>query len=96
MNVKNHCFTLVLSGVSEITPELSDALYEACDGDIEFNVIDGVALLEFERTNGNLEDAIQSAVTQVEGSGLGIRVIRVESNESNTIARINANLLSVA
>src|SRR4051812_6365836 len=43
--MKTHRFTLVLAGVSEITPELADALYEATDGDIEFNMRNGIAYL---------------------------------------------------
>ena len=41
--MKTHSFTLILSGVAEITPELADALYAATRGDIELNLRDGVA-----------------------------------------------------
>jgi hypothetical protein len=91
-----HQFTLILSGVSEITPELADGLFEATDGDIEFNMTNGVAYLEFDRTATSLDEAITSAITQVEGAGLGVRVVRVESESANTIAKINASLLGVA
>ncbi len=89
-------FTLILAGVSEITPELADALYGATGGDIEFNMRDGVAFLEFDRTAAVLHDAITSAITQVEGAGVGVRVVRVESDDANTIAKINADLLGIA
>lgn len=89
-------FTLILSGVSEITSELADVLYGATGGDIEFNMRDGVAFLEFDRTAASLRDAITSAITQVEGAGVGVRVVRVESDDANTIAKINADLLGVA
>lgn len=89
-------FRLVLAGVQEITPELSDALYEATGGDIEFNMRDGVAWLEFERTGDSLRDAIIQAIEQVDESGAGVRVIRVESDEANTITKINADLFGVA
>jgi len=91
----NRRFTLILSGVSEITPELADALYGATGGDIELNMRDGVAFLEFDRTAASLRDAITSAITQVEGAGVGVRVVRVESEDANTIAKINADLLGV-
>lgn len=94
--MKDHEFTLVLSGVAEITAELADALYEATGGDIEFNMRDGVAFLEFHRTGGALHDAVSSAITQVEGAGTGVRVVRVESEDANTIAKINADLLGVS
>ncbi|MCI0464869.1 MAG: hypothetical protein L0Z62_48730 [Gemmataceae bacterium] len=94
--MKVHKFTLILSGVSEITPELADALYEATRGDIEFNLCEGVAYLEFSRTAATLREAILSAIKDVEGAGVGVRVVRVESEAANTIAKINAELLGVA
>lgn len=36
-SMKTHEFTLILSGVAKITPELADALYTATGGDIELN-----------------------------------------------------------
>lgn len=88
--MENHRFNLVLSGVSEITPELSDILYEATGGDIEFQMSDNVASLEFERHGGELREAVTSAIAQVEGAG--VRVLRVKTEITNTIAEINAEL----
>lgn len=88
-------FTLVLSGVAEITPELADALYSATCGDIELNMCNGVAYIEFDRTADTLHDAVSSAIAQVEGAGAGVRVVRVESEAANTIAKINTDLLGV-
>jgi hypothetical protein len=91
--MRKHKFRLVLSGVSEITPELADALYEATKGDIEFEMRDSVPFLEVDRTAPDLRKAITSAIRDVEGAGVGVRVIRVESEVANTIAKINAELL---
>lgn len=91
----SHRFTLILSGVSEITPELADTLFAATGGDIEFNVRDNVAYLEFEREANTLRDAVDSAIRQVEGANVGVRVVRVESEVANTIAKINADLLGL-
>jgi hypothetical protein len=88
-------FTLVVSGVAEITPELADALYSATDGDIELNMRNDVAYIEFDRNAATLHDAVSSAIAQVEGAGVGVRVVRVESDAANTIAKINADLLGV-
>ena len=88
-------FILILSGVSEITSELADALYGATGGDIEFNMRDGIAFLVFDRTAASLHGAITSAISQVQGAGVGVRVVRVESDDANTIAKINADLLGV-
>jgi hypothetical protein len=91
--MSTHQFTLIVSGVAEVTPELADTLFAATGGDIEFNVRDGVAYLEFDRAAPTLRDAVSSAISQVEGAG--IRVVRVDSDAANTIAKINADLLRV-
>jgi hypothetical protein len=90
--MKRHQFTLILSGLSELTVDISTALYEATGGDIELNLRDGVAFLEFDRAARSLRDAITKGIQEVEGSGLGLRVIRVESEAAATIARINTEL----
>jgi hypothetical protein len=91
--MKRHHFTLMVAGVAEITPDAADALFEATGGDIAFEMRDGVASLEFDRTAPSLRQAITSAIQQVEGAGVGVRVVRVESEVANTIAKINAELL---
>jgi hypothetical protein len=93
--MKTHKFTLILSGVVEITPELADALFAATKGDIEFNLRSGVAYLEFSRAARTLREAITSAIRDVEGADVGVRVVRVESEAANTIAKINAELLGM-
>jgi hypothetical protein len=93
--MSNYQFTLILSGVSEISPELADALFAATGGDVEFNMRNDVAFLEFDRPAPTLRDAVNLAIGQVEGAGMGVRVVRVESDAANTIAKINADLLGV-
>jgi hypothetical protein len=88
-------FTLILSGVTEITPELADCFFEATGGDIELNMRDSVAYVEFDRMAATLNDAVRSAIVQIEGAGVQARVVRVESDAVTTIARINADLQSV-
>ncbi len=94
--MKTHTFTLILSGVAELTPALADALYAATQGDIELNLRDGVAFVEFERAAATLREAITTAIREVEQALDGVRVVRVESEAANVIAKINADLLGVA
>ena len=91
--MKSHAFSLILSGVAEITPELADALYAATKGDIELNQRNGVAYVEFERTASSLREAITTAIREIEQAAPGVRVVRVESDAANVIAKINADLL---
>ena len=93
--MEKHRFTLILSEVAELTPELANVLYEATNRDIEFNVRSGVAFLEFEREARSLKEAIASSIRDVEGAGVGVRVVRVESEAANTITKINAGLLGI-
>lgn len=93
--MKTFTFTLILSGVAELTPALADALFEATKGDIELNLRDGVAFAEFERTAATLRDAITSAISEVEQAAIGVRVVRVESEAANVITKINADLLGL-
>ena len=86
---------MILSGVAELTPELADALYSATHGDVELNLRAGVAFLEFERTASTLREAITAAIREVERADVGVRVVRVESEAANVIAKINADLLGV-
>ncbi len=94
--MKSHIFTLILSGVAELTPDLADTLYEATHGDIELNLRDGVAFAEFDRKATTLRAAITSAIRDVEEASVGVRVVRVESEAANVITKINADLLGVA
>lgn len=91
--MKRHQFTLILSGVSDLTPDLADALYEATHGDIEFGMQNGVGMVRCDRAARTLHDAIMSMIRDIEGAEVGIRVVRVESEAANTIAKINAALL---
>src|SRR5438132_12444899 len=93
--MQTYNFTLILSGIAELTPALAGALYAATHGDIELNLRDGVAFLEFERTASSLREAIITAIHEVETADVSIRVVRVESEAANTIAKINADLLGI-
>jgi len=90
--MKKHQFTMILSGVSELTPELADALFEATRGDIECNMRNCVAYLEVERAAPTLRDAITAVIREVEQVPFGVRVVRVESEAAKTIAQVNAEL----
>jgi hypothetical protein len=94
--VKSYTFTLIISGVLEITPELAEALHSATKGDIELNQRDEIIDLEFNRKASSLFAAVRDAIREVEGANVGVRVVRVESEAANVIAKINADLLGIA
>jgi len=87
-----HEFTLILSGISELTPEVTDSLYEAGFDDALVGMVNGVPYIDINhRESDSLEDTIRQAIRDVEKAGY--RVIRVESDTANAITRINTDLL---
>jgi hypothetical protein len=91
--MKKHRFTLILAGIGELTPEIADALYEATDGDLELNQRGGVAFAELQKPARTLQDAITVSIRAIEKAAVGVKVVRVESETANVIAKINAELL---
>jgi hypothetical protein len=84
-------FTLVLSGFSELTDEVMDALYEAgCDDGLICLTKDGIPFIEFDRESTDLQSAIRSAIADVRKTPY--RVVRVETPATSIVALINAEL----
>ena len=61
-------FTLILSGVRELTPEVLDAFYAAGCDDALIGMCDGVAYAEFCREADSLPEAVESAIRNVEAA----------------------------
>lgn len=91
--MKAHKFTLVLTGVDNLSPELANSLYEAAGGDIECEQRAGEVTLHLVRAGKSLQEGITKAIRDVEGARRGLKVVRVDSEIATTIARINAELL---
>ena len=51
-----HEFTLILSGISELTPEVTDALYEAGFDDSLVGMVDGVAYIDVHHRESDSHD----------------------------------------
>ena len=62
--MKNHEFRLVLAGMSDVTMDDADALYDAGCSDATFGSCEGVAFGDFDRVAATLEEAIRSADDQ--------------------------------
>jgi hypothetical protein len=78
---QTHSFTLVLSGVGEITDELENALFDAGCGDALLGCRDGVVYLDFDRVAKSTQQAMLSAIRDVQKTGFPIRVYRVEPDD---------------
>jgi predicted DNA-binding transcriptional regulator AlpA len=74
-------FRLSLRGI-ELTDEQLDALYEAGCDDGSFSLEpDGTVLGFFDREADTQEDAVLSAIDDVERAGIGARVIKVSADD---------------
>ena len=84
-------FTLVLSGFSELTDDVMNALYEAgCDDGLVCLAKGGTAFIEFDREATDLQSAIRSAIADVRKTPY--QVVRVETPATSIVALINAEL----
>ncbi len=93
-------FTLVLGGVNESTPGLEDVLFEAGCDDALVNFRNGTVYLDFDRVSLNFEDAVISAIQQVESAPLNITVVNVSPDdyvtESEVAKRLHINRQAVS
>ena len=77
-------FTLLLSGVQELTREVLDALYEAGCDDALIGVRDGTFYAEFCREGASFQEAMLSAARDVEMAGVGAKGEQVEPTPVGT------------
>jgi hypothetical protein len=90
---KEHEFTLILDGIPSFTPEILDALYEAGCDDGLLSRCDGVVSIDFGRIAPSREDAIVSAIRDIEKANVGARVVRVEASELDSTEGIDGEIL---
>lgn len=81
-------FALVLSGVSELSDDVMDKLFEAGCSDATPTLVYGNIWLEFSRTAPSLKDAILSAIKDVCKSNIGAAVVQVAECDLITQAEI--------
>lgn len=91
-NEKWYQFTLVLKKVDEGTPGLEDSLYEAGCDDALINFRSGTVYLDFDREATSLEDAVVSAIKDVESSSVKAVVASVAPEDLVTESEIAKRL----
>src|SRR5437016_5119710 len=88
-------FTLILTGLKDLTPDVTDALYEAGFDDALVGMLAAVPYIDVNhRQAESLDKAVREAIRDVEKAGF--HVVRVESEAANAITRINADLLTLS
>lgn len=92
MKKKTYQFTLVLKNVNENTNELEDSLYEAGCDDALINYKNGAVYLEFYREASSLEEAVISAIKDVQSSSIDAEVASCAPENFVTEAEIAKRL----
>src|SRR5438128_2847676 len=85
---REHDFALVLTGISDLTAEVEDALFKAGCDDATLSIRVGRVYLTFSRTAPTLKDAIFSAIRNVRDAGIGADVLRIDECDLVTQAEI--------
>ncbi len=90
---KMYQFTLVLKNVNENTSHLEDSFFEAGCSDALIHSKNGAIYLEFDRESFSLEEAVISAINDVQSSSVGAKVVSVAPEnfvtESEIARRLN-------
>jgi hypothetical protein len=68
-------FTLHVLNVSELTDDIATALYEAGCDDALAGMSNGVVFLDFDREADSFEEAVQSAIADVQSAGFEARLV---------------------
>ena len=83
-----HDFALVLTGLTELTTEAENALFEAGCDDATLSVRFGAVYLTFARVAPSLKDAILTAILDVRKANIGADVLRIDACDLITQAEI--------
>ena len=78
--MKTYEFDVFLKGISEITDDQADVLFaQGCDDGTPV-CRDGMAWIHFDREAPSLEEAIRSAITQVQSAGFAVYKVELDVN----------------
>jgi hypothetical protein len=78
--MKTYEFDVVLKGISEVADDQADELFAAgCDDGTPASC-EGVAWIHFDREAASLEEAISSAVAQIQAAGLQVSKVELDAD----------------
>jgi hypothetical protein len=83
-----HDFVLALAGITELSQEAEDSLFEAGCDDATISVRSGRIYLAFSRVAQSMREAILSAIHDVRKANIGAKVLRVDHCNLMTQAEI--------
>lgn len=71
-------FSFLLSGFTDLTDEIENAVYEAGCDDALLSIRCGVPYLTFARNAASYKDAVFSAIRDVKKIGRGVEIVRID------------------
>ena len=89
---KEHDFALIVAGIESLTSDVEDALFNAGCDDATLSIQYGLLYMEFSRRARSLQDAIVSAIHNVQKAGIGAQVLRVDESNLVTAAEISRRI----
>jgi len=89
---REHDFTLVLTGITDLTPEVQNALFESGCDDATLSLRCGRPFITFSRLAPTLKYALLTAINDVKKANIGVEVLRVDICNLVTQAEIAKRL----
>lgn len=81
MSPTTYHFTVILAGVDEMSEDLAEALFEAgCDDGSPWSS-GGVAAIGFDREAESFEQAVRSAIADVQKAGCHVAWVKIEPDD---------------
>ena len=84
--MKKYDFTLILEGPLELTEEIADQLFEAGCNDGTPGTSGGAFSIDFHREASSLEEAIHSAMSDVQSAGYDVDRVEIEAAAMHQVA----------
>jgi len=80
--MKTYEFDVILKEVSEVTDDQADALFAAGCDDGTPTCCNGLAWIHFDRAAASLEEAIRTAIAQVQSAGFCVAKVELDASSA--------------
>lgn len=80
--MRTYEFNVILKGVQKVTDDQADALFAAGCDDGTPACSNYLAWIHFDREASSLEDAIRSAITQVQSAGFAVSKVELDADSA--------------
>ena len=91
--MKTYQFDVILKDMSEITEADADRLFDAGCDDGTLVSSGGAAWIHFDREAASLEEAIRSAVAQVQSTGLAVTTVELDMEAAASLGEKRSRFL---